>query len=227
MKVSIHQPNFFPWLGFFNKVYKSNMFVFLITSNRSKTDKYLSRCQINNNDKKYYLSIPIGPSQCPIKDIKLPNKKPNWRQKFLNVISESYRKSPFFDQIYCDIEFLILSDFEFFYEYNMNILNFYFSKFNIDTKIFIDSDLSDNFGKSNIRNINICKHLKSKTYISGIGARSYNDENLYKSNSIDLVYQKYDFPEYKSLSSSFIAGLSIIDTLFCCGYDKTEFLIKK
>ena len=73
MIVSIHQPNFFPWIGYFDKINRSDKFIFLTDSLRSKNDKYLTRTKIlNNNFKPQYLSIPLGIKQIPINQLMMP-----------------------------------------------------------------------------------------------------------------------------------------------------------
>jgi len=109
----------------------------------------------------------------------------------------------------------------------VNIINCLIKKFTINTEIFLDTDLGTNFGVSNQRNLAICKKLNATHYLSGTGAQSYNDLNLFKKNTIELVYQDFVHPEYQQNSSSFISGLSILDVIFNCGFEETEKLLKK
>jgi len=225
MIVSIHQPNFFPWLGFFDKLYKSDNFVFLTSSVRSKNDKFLTRCSILRNSKSIYISIPLGIKQIPINELLMPENN-HWKLKALNLIRESYRKQGFYDEVFPFIEELLLDDYEYFHEYSMNIIKSIKNKLRIYTEIYTDTDFNKDFGKSNIRNIEICKIIGGDVYLSGDGAKSYNDIELYKKNSVQLIYQNYSIPEYSQSSNKFVPGLSIIDVLFNCGFCETENLIK-
>jgi hypothetical protein len=225
MIASIHQPNFFPWMGFFDKLIKSDSFVFLTSSFRSKNDKYLTRTRILDNSSARYLSIPLGIKQVPIKDLLMPTRE-TWKIKTLNIIHNSYHNSMFYESVIPDIQYLLMNDSEYFSEYSMNIVNFLVKKLNIDTQIIIDTDFSKDFGISNERNIAICKEIKAKTYLSGNGAKNYNDINLFNVNNIDLTYQDYIQPIYFQDSSQFISGLSIMDVIFNCGYEKTEKMLK-
>ena len=80
MIVSIHQPNFFPWMGFFDKINKSDQFIFLTGSTRSKNDKYLTRTKVLNNAKSQYLSVPLGIKQISIKQLMMPADN-RWKVK--------------------------------------------------------------------------------------------------------------------------------------------------
>jgi hypothetical protein len=225
MITSIHQPNFFPWMGFFDKVFKCDSFVFLTSSFRSKDDKFLTRTKILDDSTSKYLSIPLGVKQIPIKDLLMPNGK-KWKIKTLNIINNSYHNSKFYEPIVSDVEFLIMNESEYFSDYSINIVNFLLEKLNIDTEIFIDTDFDKDFGVSNERNIAICKEINATTYLSGIGAKAYNNANLFKINNLDLVYQNFSQPIYSQNSNQFIAGLSIMDAIFNCGYEKTEKILK-
>jgi len=225
MIASIHQPNFFPWMGFFDKLIQSDSFVFLTSSMRSKDDKFLTRTKILDGSSSRYISIPLGIKQIPIKDLLMPNDK-KWKIKTLNKIHNSYHDSQFYDEVVFDVKSLIMNESEYFSDYSINIVNFLVEKLNIDTKIFIDTDFEKDFGLSNERNVAICKELDANTYFSGIGAKEYNDKNLFKINDLDLIYQNYSHPEYRQNSDQFIAGLSIIDVIINCGYEKTEKILK-
>jgi len=120
MIVSIHQPNFFPWMGYFDKINRSDKFVFLTSSLRSKNDKYLTRTKVlNNNSKLQYLSVPLGTEQIPINQLIMPADY-QWKVKVLNIIKESYRGSNNFDEVYIDIENLFMSEYEYFSDYSIN-----------------------------------------------------------------------------------------------------------
>ena len=226
MIVSIHQPNFFPWLGYFDKINKSEKFIFLTSSLRSKNDKYLTRTKIlNNNLKPQYLSIPLGNRQILINQLTMPTDD-KWKLKLLNIIKESYRNSYYFDEIYNDIEGLIMHKYDYFADFSINIINFFFLNFNIDTEIYVDSDFDQSLGESNQRNITLCKIVGGNIYLSGNGAKVYNDNNFFKDNSLNLIYQDYVPQIYKQSSNQFIPGLSIIDVIFNCGYKATENLLK-
>jgi len=225
MIISIHQPNFFPWIGFFNKISNSDKFVFLTQSQRSKNDKFLTKTRILDNSKNVrYLSIPLGNKQPMIIDLEMPSSS-LWKKKFLNIIKESYRNTPFFDHVYPDIEYLINQEERLFYKFSSNIVLHFLEKFNIKTQTFFDYSIGENFGVSNERNISICKKLNATKYFSGDGARVYNDEVMFRDANLQIVYQNYNQPKYNQNSETFKSGLSIIDSLFNCGYLETKKLI--
>ena len=139
-----------------------------------------------------------------------------WKAKFLNIIKESYRDSNYFDEVFNDIKEHLLCEYEYFSDYSISIIKFLISKLNIDTKLYIDTDFNQDFGISNQRNIALCKKVGGDIYLSGNGAKVYNDYKLYRDNSLDLIYQDYIAPTYVQISDEFIPGLSIIDVIFNC-----------
>ena len=225
MIASIHQPNFFPWMGFFDKLNRSDSFVFLTSSLRSKTDRYLTRTRIVNNSTARYISIPLGIKQVPINQLLMPvdNK---WKIKSLNVIHAAYSNSNYYEEVIPKIEELFMQDSQYFSDYSISIIKYLVSKFHINTRIYIDTDFSVDFGTSNERNIAICKEIDAEGYLSGDGAKIYNDSELFESNNINLDYQNYIQSSYSQKTSEFIAGLSIIDVIFNCGYEETERMLK-
>lgn len=225
MIVSIHQPNFFPWLGFFNKVNSSNMFIFLTEAKRSKNDKYLTRSLILNNHSKKYLSIPLGPKQLKIKNLELPLGS-KWRVDMLNLLHASYSKSKYYDEMLSDIEKLIMFDCQYFSEFSLNAIYFFMKNLKIEKNYSIDSDFNADFGEGTSRLVNLCKEVNASKYLSGQGAKSYINEESFLNNDIDLIYQDFSPRPYEQLSKKFIPGLSIIDVLFNCGYELTENLVK-
>ena len=225
MIASIHQPNFFPWMGFFNKIHSSDAFIFLTESRRSKNDRYLTRTLILNNSSQSYLSIPLGPKQIEISNLLMPTNY-QWRINMLNVINASYSNCHFYDEILVDIEKLLMFDCEYFHEFSINIIYFFMNNLNIHTNCFIDKNFNKDFGQASLRLVNICNEINAEKYLSGLGAKSYIDEDIFTKNKIKIIYQNYLPKPYKQDSNDFISGLSIVDVLFNCGYYEAERLIK-
>ena len=185
----------------------------------------MTRSLILNNYSKKYLSIPLGPKQKIIKTLELPPEK-KWRVDMLNQLHAAYSESNYYEEIHNDFEKLIMFDCRYFYQFTINIIYFFMKALNIKKTCYIDLDFNKEFGESNNRLINLCNEVKASTYLSGVGAKSYIDEDIFLENKIEVVYQKYLPPQYKQLSDEFIPGLSIIDALFNCGYSKTEIIVK-
>ena len=123
MIVSIHQPNFFPWIGFFDKINRSDHFVFLKTSTSSKGDKYLVRTNILNNINRQYLSIPLGANEIPINQLVMPANN-QWKIKALNIIKAAYQGVHFYDEVFSDVEVLLKNDSKYFSDYSINTINY-------------------------------------------------------------------------------------------------------
>lgn len=86
----------------------------------------------------------------------------------------------------------------------------------INTKLILSSTIPGEKGNSNERNLYLCKYLNATEYLSGFGAKAYNDEETFLRNGIQLSYYNFEHPRYKQLEiHSYIN--SILDLLFNCG----------
>lgn len=217
MKISIHQPSYWPWLGLLHKIRLSDAYVILDNVNISKGSfQYRNQFLCNGNMK--YITLPIAyDSKMKLSDIKF--KRDDWRDNQLSFIRNYYLHSEYFNEIFPSIENLYNN------YYSNDACSFIietmiktFEFFDIKTNIFRASD--QNFMNSRGELVlEICKFHEAKTYISGQGARTYMDEELINSfskNNIDIEWQKFNFPEYAQFNSKdkFVDGLSSLDLLF-------------
>ncbi|MCW3077781.1 MAG: hypothetical protein JWO32_2390, partial [Bacteroidetes bacterium] len=58
MTISIHQPNFIPWIGYFFKIFKSDAFVILDNVQFTKNG-YTNRNQIKTPQGPLWLTLPV------------------------------------------------------------------------------------------------------------------------------------------------------------------------
>jgi hypothetical protein len=228
--VAIHQPNFIPWLGFFYKIYKSDIFVLLDNVQFPKESAAARNFIKGKNGGKVLLSVSVKKSEGAFQnynEIELDyNSK--WNIKHLNQIKDAYIKAPYFKQYFPEIETILKTRFSNLAELNITIIKWALKCLEITTEIEIASNFDKgDFGKKNDRNLNICLHFGASSYLSGSGAKQYNDENLYRENKVELIYSDYTSVIYPQINGNeFVPNLSILDALFNCG-SETATLLKK
>ena len=214
---AIHQPDFFPWLGVFDKIQQSDLFVILDDVQIIKTgSSYSNRVALNINGVAKDFTAPIKrvSGVQNINEVQFVDN--NWREKFKKTLQTNYSKSKNFKQ-YQEIIFeLIDYKTDSLCEYNLNALTHLCQILNIsfENKIILSSSLSIQT-QSQQRIIDICKILGCNEYLSGNGARAYQNEEDFSQEGIQLTYQQFEHPIYtQSKSKEFIKGLSVIDYIF-------------
>ena len=212
----IHQPDFFPWLGFFDKIQQCDKFVLLDDAQITKTgSSYLNRVSFNiaGVSKEFTAPIVRTSGTQNYNETQYINNK--WKSKLKKTIQANYAKAKNFNQYKNDIFELIEFDSYNLVEYNLNAIKKICKILNIDlsSKLVLSSDLNINT-TSTQRLIDICQKTNTNTYLSGHGAKDYQVEYLFKENDINLIYHDFNHPIYTQKSETFIYGLSAIDYIF-------------
>lgn len=215
MIISISQPTVFPWLGYFDIIKKSDVFVFLDTVKFEKRSWQMrNRLKMVTKDKEHpiWINIPthVDDSFSVIKDVQIDNSQ-KWKTKHLRTFESLYGKH------FRDIKFLIQMyerDWEKLTEFNISFITECCKYLNIKTKLLRASDLNI-VGKKSHLLLNICKKLLATEYLTTIGSKEYleNDKMIFKENNIEIIYHNYTHPIYKQKGKTFIDKLSILDLL--------------
>jgi hypothetical protein len=230
MKVAIHQPECFPWLGFFHKIYLADTFVFLDTVQFEKNN-FQNRNKIKVGTEGLWLTLPIyeQPLNTLVKDVKI-----NWGdgkviKKHLLTLKQYYSKTPYFEDLFPFIEKLYNERIEYLADFNISFILFMLDKLGIKTKTVRASELALS-GKAQGGTkvtLEICKMLSTDTYISGSGAKVYLDTDLYNKDNINVYFQEFHHPEYKQFGGEkFVSHLSILDLYFNHGPKSLEIILR-
>lgn len=213
MIVTIHQPNFFPYYGYFNKIKNSDIFVFLDNVTFSKNG-FINRNTIKTEKGAVWITVPVVNKNIintEIKDVMISGD--DWKTTHKQLINKNYKGSK-------NIEFFssFLNDIYTRSWDNLSKLNIYIIKnicnyINIDTEFVLASELKLK-GKRTELLADICEELGADTYLSGVSGKNYLDEKIFLDKDIKIIYQKFKHPEYKQLHGDFIPNLSILDMLF-------------
>jgi len=216
MIVAIHQPNYLPYLGFFDKMNKSDIFVIYDDAQFNKEEfQHRNRIRISQGWK--YLTVPVEKKRIPISNIKIRNehlmKGLTWQKTHMKDILDNYKMATHFENYRNIIEAIYAEKYDLLVDLNMNFINFLKDAFDIKTKIIFSSELGLT-SKSTEKLVDITEVLGGNTYLSGPSGRNYLDISLFKAKNINLEFQDYKYSIYKQCYKGFIPNLSAIDSLF-------------
>ena len=223
--ISIHQPVYLPWLGFFEKIISSEKFVFLDDVQYEKNG-FQNRNKIRTNEGDIWLTVPVKTkSKTLLKNVKIDDSS-NWMKKHSKSILLNYSQSKFFDNYWPELKKIYEKKYECLVEINMEIIKFLLKKFEIKTEIVFSSELKI-VEKGSDRIIKICKVLDADTYISGIGGKQYLSKEDFIKNKIHIKFQNFKHPTYQQVFDPFYSNMAAIDLLFNEGSNAINIIKKK
>ena len=181
MVVAIHQPNYLPWLGYFYKIWASEVFVFHDNIEFSKGN-YHQRVYIRSSytsmEKKFIsVSLKRHSDFVLFKDLEL-NQDHDWQTKHLNILKNTYRQAPFFGTYFPEIEAILMNSRNeiYFSKFCIHLVKHILGLLAIERPFYISSNLPILPLKADYYNAAIVKYLDGSVYLSGIGGRLYQKE---------------------------------------------------
>ncbi len=226
---TIHQPNFFPWLGYFDKIQRCDKFIVLDDVQFPKTGGgWSNRVAVNIQGQSRWITAPINRPNGLWKINETTFQNTNWQDKIIKTLQANYSKAPYFKENKYFIFELIKFKENNLSQYNLNsILKICeYLNINIDNKIVLSSSYGFE-SSSNELLIELTKAAGCDTYMSGGGASEYQNDKLFEEKGLNLTYQNFKHPYYSQANTKeFIKGLSIIDILMNIGIKETQKIIK-
>lgn len=196
--IAIHQPNYLPWLGYFDKMAKSDIFViFDDVQLPMGGHSYETRTIISSGNGPLTLNIPVeNRGRHPIKDTKLAAGR--WRDKHLKSLALSYGKSSLFHLL----AEIYRRDWKMLLDFNLELICLVADWLEVAPEIILSSSLKvPGIGTEKI--LGIIKALGGDTYVSGTGngSRRYVNEETFAANNIKLVWHSYSGPNLSAIDS--------------------------
>lgn len=234
MIVSVMQPTYLPWLGYFDLIDSSDTFVFLDDVKLEKSDWHV-RNRIKGASGELMLTCavatPNGRMEAKINTTEFAKGHP-WRKKHLKSIEACYRKAPFFNELFPKLStYYLASDKMLLGQFNIGLIKLLSEYMSISSQFITASELVGIAGVKDQRLVNICQNLKTTHYLSPIGAKAYIEQHQpggrLVENGIDVFYQNFEHPHYQQLFGDFISHLGAIDCLFNLGPEQTLALIRQ
>jgi hypothetical protein len=222
MIVGILQPSYLPWLGFFEQIRKSDIFV-LYDDVQFEKGSWRNRNKIKTHQGVQWLTIPVKKNGVQlIKDVRIDYSVP-WKEKHIKTIKQNYSKAKYFNQYSESLFNIIRTDNQSLSFLCEQIIRLICSILKIDTEIICSSELNLK-GKGTERLIRIIKHLDGDVFYEGAAGRNYIDIQYFSNNGVHIIFQDYMHPVYNQLYGEFIPFLSIIDLIFNHGEKSLELI---
>ena len=221
MIVAIHQPQYLPWLGYFDKMIKADAFC-LLDNVQYKKNEWQNRNRIKTAQKQQWLTVPVlyrFPQK--INEVQI-NNAVNWKRKHLQALITNYNKSPFFREYIAFFEEVYAKDWEFLSELNVYLIDQIRKLLNLEEKHTVLASTLSLSDDPTGRLIDICKILGGDTYLAGQDGAKYMDLEQFNQQGIKVIVQEFRHPEYPQLFGDFVSHLSIVDLLFNCGPESLE-----
>lgn len=223
-KTLILQSNYIPWKGYFDLINMVDDFVLYDEVQYTKND-WRNRNKIQTKQGIRWLTIPIRHKKLDQKIIDTKVSDNRWNTKHWNTITQNYTKAPYFKK-YKEVfeEFYLNTQEEYLSQINLKLIEIVNKILGITTKIHLSSEFNLVNGQTE-RLIDICQQLGADTYLSGLAAKDYFDEDLARNNKINVEWMDYSgYTEYNQIHQPFEHGVTILDLIFNEGPNAINFM---
>ena len=222
-KTAIMQPTYLPWIGYFELIGNVENFVFLDDVQIS-VPSWQNRNRILNQNGPIYLTLPTSfklTQSKLIKDVILMNEI-QIKRKHLETIRHSYRKAPYFDEVFSLLQEIYSRSHYYIAQLNIDIIRKISEVLGFHTNFILASDLNF-YGSRSEKLIKILNFLNSKYYYSPEGSRDYLvNDGFFAKEQIQVYYQKFTPAPYPQLIMGFTPFLSAIDLFFSLGFEQSS-----
>jgi hypothetical protein len=214
---AVHQPNFFPWLGFFDKMRRSDVFVVLDRVHYQKSGSSMSswcnRVKLKIGGRAAWVSCPVIREHGiqVIDTVRINDARP-WRDDMRRILRANYADAPFFDRTFALVDELLDCTIDNLADFNVHVIRALARVLGCRPEIVRQSEMPPIAGVGTERLIAICRAMAADVYLSGDGAGDYLEEDLFAGAGVALQYQGFSEPPYGDVSA-FVPGLSVIDRL--------------
>ena len=231
--VAVHQPNFFPWLGYFDKIVRADVFIVLddVQFARTGSGTWSNRVRVLVNGEPTWMTMPIrrdhdhdGLQRYDL--VQIDDTQP-WREKCVRTLQTHYRRAAHFNEGSELIASLVRHATQSLVDYNLHATRAIADRLGIDTSRWVRSSTLAVGTLGTDRLIDLVRAVGGGKYLSGDGAGGYQDDDAFARAGLGLVRQQFVHPQYdQGRRGDFVPGLSCIDALMHCGIEGTGELLR-
>jgi WbqC-like protein family len=220
MKIAISQPTYLPWIGYLDLIDQVDTFV-LLDNVQFEKQSWQQRNRIKTPTGLQWLTVPVRfrgrfgqlINEVEIRDI-------GFCRNHLRAIELNYRRAPFFDAYFEELSSRMTttirrSSAALMADLDIDLLEWFMEVLGIQTRMLRSSHLKQP-GKRTELLANICASLGAKQYVSPLGSAAYllQDLDVLLNKDLEVIFQRYEHPQYRQLFPPFCPYSSTLDLIF-------------
>jgi len=224
----IEQPNYLPWLGYFDLLDRADVWVWYDDVQYTRRD-WRNRNRFAGSGEPIWLTIPVlsrGRRDRPICEIEIDYRQP-WVRKHLATLRHFYGGAPFFATVLELVRGHLESAPTLLADLTIGLNEALCDYLGIASHFVRSSRLTGLEGSGEERIVAICRRLRPRAYLSGPAARDYLSPGSFTREQIELRYIAYRYDGYPRDGRPERTDLSIVDALFWIGPEATMELIRR
>ena len=223
MNLAVMQPYLFPYIGYFQLIYASDLFlvyddVTYIKQGHINRNRVLSA----NGATRFTLPVLDASSNKLISNLQFSADV----AKVLKTIEQSYSKTPYFETVFPLIRQILEYGDRLIASVCINSYEAVFSYLGLDKQLRKTSELEYERSKSaQDRLIALCHQFGADCYINAAGGRTLYAKSDFAEQGVELKFIDSLPVEYQQGNSEFVPNLSIIDVLMNCSPEEVVYLM--
>lgn len=225
--VSVHQPNFMPWLKLLDKILASDVYVAYDTAQFTKTE-YHARQKVMTPSKPVWMTVPVlstGDYQ-PIRDVEVDNKQP-FRRQHLHRLRKAYESTPYFDEVYGLVEQVYAGEHERLVDLNLDLIEAFRAYLDASVRIVRASTLPHE-GDRTERLLQLVQAAGGSDHLTSTYSGDQDvDWEAFEGAGVGIVEQRFEHPIYEQIGADFVPNLAAIDMVFSYGRETAEILARR
>ena len=218
MIISVNQPYYFPFVGFFYKAYLSDNFVILDDVQFPRGTTWITRNRFKNAQGSLWMTVPVIKKGLGLQKINAVRIYHNgrWAKKHLQSLKNAYVRAPYFKEHLIFLEDLFSTKFEKLIHLNLKIIRYLMQQLQVDTNVILSSELGIH-AKGEKLLLEICSKLGASQFLVQKAARKHINSDCLSAAGIKLSDFRPPAPVYPQLWGDFIPNLSALDLILNCG----------
>lgn len=230
MIVAAHQPNFIPWLGYFDKMRKADLFI-TVDHVQLERQSFQNRTRIKTGAGARWITVPLVQRSRSerIVDKLVDNSRRGrfrWSRKMYLTLKYAYQSAPYFRTYDPALREIFDARWERLAELNARMIDLCRRALGIRTPM-VNSSLMGIEGSKSEMVLNMCLSAGADAYLAGHGAsRDYLDVEAFERAGVRVIWQDFEHPTYtqRPRSEEFIPNLSALDLILNCGPKSREIM---
>jgi hypothetical protein len=224
MRLVISQPMYFPWVGLFEQMKLSDVFVHYDDVQFARG--FYNRVEIKTDHGIKWMTIPLHDfHRGQLLSEITPDNRQNWQEQHRRMLMQAHRDAPFREEMLVLFDRALsipansLADIS---RASTMVLADYFG---LDReRRFVNSSTLDIGGISSQRLLDICANVGGTEYVTGHGARNYLDHVLFERNGVKVCYMNYLCKPYPQAYPPFTPYVSTLDLIANCGRSGLQYI---